>query len=200
MRTIGATERRPQRTCVGCRGVFSKNEVVRIVAGPGGAVIDYREKLPGRAAYVCPRPACIERALSRETLSRVFRAKTLPPEQERFLGDLVNAIRDKIASLLSMATKAGKAVSGYSAVDDALQKGRVDMLLFAVDVAEGTKEKILKSAVSMPERRTAVFTKEELGRMTGRDQAGIVGIIDAGFADAVWHETERLKGLPNAHP
>ncbi len=44
----------PERTCIGCRGVFEKDEVVRIVAGPSGAVIDYREKLPGRAAYVCP--------------------------------------------------------------------------------------------------------------------------------------------------
>ncbi len=33
--------------------------MIRIAAGPLGIVIDYREKLPGRAAYVCPTVECI---------------------------------------------------------------------------------------------------------------------------------------------
>jgi len=200
VRARANTPRRPQRTCIGCRGVFSKDEVIRIVAGPAGPVIDYREKLPGRAAYVCPRAGCIERALSREGLSRALRTKTAAPAGERFLDDLAAAIRDKVASLLSMATKAGMTASGYSAIEDALQKGRVKMLLFATDLSAGTKEKVCNVAAGMPERVATLFTKEALGKMTGREQAGIVGILDKGFSDAVWSETERLKGLPNAHP
>ena len=72
----------PERTCVGCRGVFNKDAVVRIVAGPPGIVIDYREKLPGRAAYVCPTKECITKALSKENLSRALHLKVRPPEAE----------------------------------------------------------------------------------------------------------------------
>lgn len=200
MSTRGAAARTPQRTCVGCRGVFGKEEVVRIVAGPSGPVIDYREKLPGRAAYVCPRAACIERALGRECLSRALRIRTAPPGEERFREELASAIRDKIASLLAMATKAGKSASGFSAVEDALRKDRVAMLVFASDCSAGTREKLLNGVAAVPARQLTFSSKDALGKMTGRDQAGVIAIIDAGFADAVWREAERLKGLPNAHP
>jgi uncharacterized protein len=194
----GSEERRPQRTCIGCRGVFSKEQVIRIVAGPAGAVIDYREKLPGRAAYVCPRPGCIERALHPGTLSRALRMNVTAPAGDRFRADLAAAIRDKIASLVSMATRAGMAVSGYSAVEDALRKSRVLLLLFASDLSAGTREKVLHAETGAAVRRATVGTKESLGKMTGRDQAGIVGILDEGFSNALWRETERLKGLPNS--
>jgi hypothetical protein len=36
-----------------------------------------------------------------------------------------------------------------------------------------------------------------MGRMLGRELVGVVGIQDKGLADAVWKETERLKGLIN---
>ncbi len=54
--------------------------MVRIVAGPPGIVIDYREKLPGRAAYVCPTKECVTKALSKENLSRALHSKVRPPE------------------------------------------------------------------------------------------------------------------------
>jgi len=200
VRTRGAAAHRPQRTCIGCRGVFGKDEVVRIVAGPAGPVIDYREKLPGRAAYVCPRTACIERALGRDCLSRALRIRMAAPSGEGFREALASAIRDKIASLLAMATKAGMTASGYSAVEDALQKDRVAMLVFATDCSPGTREKVLNSVPQAPARQLTLSTKETLGKMTGREQAGVVAITDRGFADAVWREAERLKGLPNAHP
>jgi hypothetical protein len=36
--------------------------------------------------------------------------------------------------------------------------------------------------------------------MVGRELVGVVGILDKGFSDAVWSESERLKGLLNKHP
>jgi hypothetical protein len=44
-------------------------------------------------------------------------------------------------------------------------------------------------------RQATLFTKDELGQMLGREEVGIVGIEDRGFAEAVWKETERLKSL-----
>lgn len=53
----------PLRTCVACRQVRPKRELVRIVRTPEGAVvIDASGKLPGRGASVCPRPECFELA------------------------------------------------------------------------------------------------------------------------------------------
>ena len=187
--------RKPERTCIGCRSVFPKDEVVRVVAGPAGPVIDYREKLPGRAAYVCPRRECIRAALAKGHLARALRSPVPLQTDEQFRSVLLAAVREKLSSLLSMAVKAGKLLSGYSAVDDALRKGTVALLIFADDVSDGTREKIEVRAGGGAVRRVTLSTKEELGMIVGRELAGVAAIVEKGFADAVGKEAERLKGL-----
>jgi uncharacterized protein len=188
----------PERTCIGCRGVFNKEDVVRIVSGPSGPIIDYREKLPGRAAYVCPRRECIEKALSRMNLSRALHANVTVPEIETFIQALSSAILEKIRSLLPMAARAGMLAAGASAVDDALKKNRVEMLIFAEDLSEGTRHKLLAGGLP-PKKQATLFTRDELGQMVGRELVGVVGILDKGFSDAVWNASERLKVLLNKH-
>jgi len=188
----------PERTCIGCRGVFNKGDVVRVVSGPSGPVIDYREKLPGRAAYVCPRRECIEKALSKANLSRALHTNVNAPEIEAFILALASVVLEKIRSLIPMAARAGMLAAGASAVDDALQKSRVEMLIFAEDLSEGTKHKLLTGGLP-PEKQATLFTRDELGQMVGRELVGVVGILDKGFSDAVWNESERLKVLLNKH-
>ena len=63
----GKTEKRvkhaPQRTCVGCRVVNSKRELIRLVRRPDGVFIDPSGKLAGRGAYLHNRRSCWERGL-----------------------------------------------------------------------------------------------------------------------------------------
>lgn len=190
-------QRQPERTCIGCRQSFGKDEVVRLVAGPQGVVLDYREKLPGRGAYVCPRPACIQKALSRDNLSRALHRKVTPPSQEEFTALLTAAIAEKMKSLLVMSAKAGKLAAGYSAVRDGMDKGRIELLIYAQDFSDGTKEKVLSSEKIPALRQATLFTKDEMGRMLGRELVGVVGVEDRGLADAIWHAYERLKSLIN---
>jgi len=184
----------PERTCIGCRGVFKKDEVVRIVAGPDGVVIDYREKLPGRAAYVCPRSECIRKALSRENLSRSLHARVSAPSEQVFISMLEKNGTEKIKSLIVMAAKAGMLTSGYSAVHDAVEKGRVKALLFASDLSDGTREKIVASGAA-PARQAVFLTRDEVGVLLNRELVGVIGISDSGFANAIFKEVERLKNL-----
>lgn len=52
------------RTCVACRSVKPKRELVRIVRTPQGEVrADASGKMNGRGAYVCLGDECSERAL-----------------------------------------------------------------------------------------------------------------------------------------
>jgi len=58
----------------------AKKELIRVVRSPEGAVsLDFKGKLPGRGAYVCPNPACLARARKARALERAFSAP-LPPE------------------------------------------------------------------------------------------------------------------------
>lgn len=55
----------PQRTCVGCRRLRAKGELLRIARTPAGVRFDPHQLLPGRGAYVCPDPDCIAAAARR---------------------------------------------------------------------------------------------------------------------------------------
>ncbi len=189
--------RQPERTCIGCREAFGKHELVRLVAGEQGVVIDYREKLPGRAVYVCPRPSCITKALKKEVLSRALKTALRLPAEAEFTGHLVAAIEAKIRSLAQMAAKAGKLSAGYSAVRDGLEKRRIEALIWASDVSQGTKEKIELAELSGSIYQTTLFTKDAWGALVGRELVGVVGIEDRKFAEAIREQDERLKGLIN---
>lgn len=53
----------PQRTCIGCRSVLAKRELVRVVRTPEGVFVDPTGKAAGRGAYVHNTRSCWEKAL-----------------------------------------------------------------------------------------------------------------------------------------
>ena len=70
----------PMRQCLGCREMKPKKELIRVVRSPEGAVsLDFRGKLPGRGAYVCPAPDCLAKARKSKALERAFET-ALPAE------------------------------------------------------------------------------------------------------------------------
>lgn len=71
----------PMRQCLGCREMKQKKELIRVVRAPDGETIslDFKGKLPGRGAYVCPDPTCLKKAIKSRALERAFSA-AIPPE------------------------------------------------------------------------------------------------------------------------
>ena len=53
----------PQRTCVGCRQVLPKKELMRIIRTSNGIKFDPTGKADGRGAYVHNKRSCWEYAL-----------------------------------------------------------------------------------------------------------------------------------------
>jgi predicted RNA-binding protein YlxR (DUF448 family) len=65
----------PQRSCVACRTVQDKKNLVRLVQTPEGEIaIDPTGKQSGRGAYLCPKPDCLRVAQKRKSLDRAFKA------------------------------------------------------------------------------------------------------------------------------
>ena len=63
----------PLRRCTGCHEMKSKKEMLRIVRSPEGEFsVDHTSKKSGRGAYVCPEPACFEKAYKTKGLERSF--------------------------------------------------------------------------------------------------------------------------------
>ncbi|HEY8495872.1 MAG TPA: YlxR family protein [Limnochordales bacterium] len=81
----------PQRTCVGCRQVRAKRELVRVVRTPDGQVtVDTTGKLAGRGAYVCPDPNCLELAWKGRRLERALQ-HPVPDEVRQRLAEMLAA-------------------------------------------------------------------------------------------------------------
>ena len=76
----------PQRTCVGCRKIRPKREMVRIVCTPNqGVKIDESGKASGRGAYLCRDRKCWEKALSEKRLQHALKTGLSKEEGEAFL-------------------------------------------------------------------------------------------------------------------
>ncbi len=66
--------RTPQRTCVVCRSTTAKRTLHRIVRTPAGTVAyDPTGKAPGRGAYLCGQPDCLDMAVRRRSIQRALK-------------------------------------------------------------------------------------------------------------------------------
>lgn len=73
----------PLRTCIACRQVRPKREMVRIVKPPeGGLVVDERGKAAGRGAYLCRCRRCWTLAMRGGRLEHALRASVTEHERE----------------------------------------------------------------------------------------------------------------------
>lgn len=76
----------PERRCLGCGVRARQDELVRfrLEEGPEPrrVVVDSARRRLGRGAYLCPRQACLDRALRRRAFQRAFRAKVVAEPQE----------------------------------------------------------------------------------------------------------------------
>jgi predicted RNA-binding protein YlxR (DUF448 family) len=61
------------RTCVGCRTVRDRRELVRLAFDPAEGLIVNPLRARGRGAYLCPSIACLEKAWHRRVFPRAFR-------------------------------------------------------------------------------------------------------------------------------
>ena len=63
----------PMRQCLGCREMKPKRELIRAVKSPDGEVrLDFKSKMPGRGAYLCPNSECLKKAMRSKALERAF--------------------------------------------------------------------------------------------------------------------------------
>jgi predicted RNA-binding protein YlxR (DUF448 family) len=82
----------PQRTCVACRQVRPKREMIRIVrTSLEGIQIDPGGKRAGRGAYLCRNRSCWEIALKEKRLERALRSG-LSDEERAALWDYAQTL------------------------------------------------------------------------------------------------------------
>jgi predicted RNA-binding protein YlxR (DUF448 family) len=69
-----------ERLCLGCRRLFPKAQLLRVGAlKEGRVVVDERQTLGGRGAYVCPTMDCLIAAFKRRVWAQALRRPVPEP-------------------------------------------------------------------------------------------------------------------------
>jgi predicted RNA-binding protein YlxR (DUF448 family) len=72
----------PQRTCVGCRQVLPKRQLVRVVRTDAGVIVDLTGKVAGRGAYLHNQRSCWQSGL-KGSLANALKTDLTDQDRER---------------------------------------------------------------------------------------------------------------------
>ncbi|MBI4284171.1 MAG: YlxR family protein [Chloroflexi bacterium] len=76
----------PQRTCLACRQIKAKQELIRLVRSSDECVeVDIDGKKRGRGTYLCPSPECWETGLKGGRLEHSLRIKLSQDNREQLI-------------------------------------------------------------------------------------------------------------------
>lgn len=182
----------PERRCIATGESGPAAGLLRFVLGPDGTVVpDLAERLPGRGAWLTADRDLVDKAAHRRLFSRAFRAEARAP------GDLAALVErllaERLIGILSMARKAGAAVTGFEKVRERLRDGRAGVLVQASDGAADGVGKLARIAPAVS--RIGLLDSGELGLAFGRDFAIHAALDRGGFADRATFESHRLAGF-----
>ena len=92
---------------------------------------------------------------------------------------------NKILSMIGLATKAGKTVTGTTACDFSIRRKNARLVLLATDASENSLSHAIKLCKANDIGYMLFSTKEKLGCFTGKTDRVIIAITDDGFAKRV---------------
>jgi uncharacterized protein len=134
-----------ERTCIVTREQKPVAAMIRFVIAPDGEVVaDLRRRLPGRGVWVTAKSGLVETAERKHLFRRGFgeAVKVEPGLAER----VAMQLRAAAESALSLARKAGLAITGFAKVETALARDSVVALIHAREAAADGVGKLAAAA------------------------------------------------------
>ncbi|GFE64536.1 RNA-binding protein [Litoreibacter roseus] len=182
----------PERRCIATGEVGDPDMMIRFVVGPEGqAVPDITGKLPGRGMWVTADSDALRTAMNKKAFSRSAKTQVSVPDDLFEMTETLLAKR--LVDLISLARKAGQAVTGYEKVKGLLETDRARVLIQASDGSERGKSRLR----SPPGKDVFIgsLTAQELGLAFGRESVIHGALTAGGLSKQVIAEAKRLKGV-----
>ncbi|MFB1081070.1 YlxQ family RNA-binding protein [Jeotgalibacillus sp. JSM ZJ347] len=89
----------------------------------------------------------------------------------------------KWMSLLGLATRAGKVISGEELVVKEIRNSKAKLVLLSEDASANTKKKVTDKASYYQVPVRMINDRYLLGQLIGKDARVTVAVLDKGFAD-----------------
>ena len=133
----------------------------------------------------------LEQAIARKLFARGFQAETtIPPDLPAIVSKL---LRQQALSLLSLAKKAGEAVSGFMKVEEMLGRGRARLLFHGTDAKPDGCRKLDKLAQPGVVEKIVIFEIHELDLAFGRPNVVHAAVAKGGLAEKLSAAVRRIE-------
>lgn len=96
--------------------------------------------------------------------------------------------RDKVLSLISLATKAGRCASGEFMTESEVKSGRATLVVVAEDASDNTKKKFQDMCEFYEVPIIVYGDKDTLGHAMGKQFRASLAILDEGFTKGILKE------------
>lgn len=96
-----------------------------------------------------------------------------------------NMEQDKILSMISLATKAGKTVSGEFSVEKAVKENKTFLVVVSDEASDNTKKKFKNMCLFYKVPLYFYGSKQNLGHFMGKEFRASLAVTDKGLADSV---------------
>lgn len=202
--------------CVVCKTKKEKTEFLRVVLRPDKTVeVDQTGKMPGRGAYVCNNSLCLSKASNAPLLDRGLKSHVGDRTKEIIkhrAQDLKNehsvhesskrknydhhdkrVTDESLHRFIGMAEKAGKVISGYDAVEHAMIKNLVKLVVVAHDTSDSTKKRMTREADKKSIKYITYSDKAHLGECIGKSPKALIAITDEHFSSQLLLMMRRLE-------
>lgn len=93
--------------------------------------------------------------------------------------------QDKVAGLIGLATKAGRAVSGEFCTEREIKSGKAALVIVAGDASGNTKKKFQNMCDFYKVPIYFYKDKDTLGHAMGKEVRASLAVLDQGFAESI---------------
>ena len=93
--------------------------------------------------------------------------------------------KDKVLSMLGLATRSRNVVSGGFATEQAVRSGKACLVIIAEDASGNTRKKYSNMCDFYRVPCVIHGTKNVLGHSMGKEERSILALTDEGFADSI---------------
>lgn len=181
-----------ERRCIVTGETQPKAGLIRFVVGPENLIVpDLLEKLPGRGIWVSANRGALQMAIKKGLFARgAKQAVTVP---DGLIDAVETGLARRVVDLISLARKAGSAVTGFEKVKSWLMTEHARVLIQSSDGSGRGKSKLRP-----PEGNNSfigILTANELGLAFGRENVIHGALAAGGLTKRVVEEAARLKGL-----
>jgi predicted RNA-binding protein YlxR (DUF448 family)/ribosomal protein L7Ae-like RNA K-turn-binding protein len=176
-KALGLTaEDGPMRMCIVCRASGGPDGLLRFARSPDGAVgFDVKARLPGRGAWVCAVPRCVDKAsdVKHGGFARAFDAAVVF-DGAALRAAVVSGLLAEVCERLGLLRRQGALIVGRDEVIRAAERFNLVAIGLAHDLSENSRHELQERAPTMT--TITLPSMEQMGVAVGTRPVGVVGI------------------------